>query len=37
MLILVPDIANMNVIQDAATLYSILQNVTGESGQVSNY
>lgn len=25
----------MNVIQDAATLYTVLQNVTGASGQVS--
>lgn len=25
----------MNVIQDVATLYSVLQNVTGASGQVS--
>ena len=29
------DIVDMNVIQDAATLYSFLQNVTGASGQVS--
>ena len=34
MYIFIPDIVNMNVIQDAAALYSFLQNVTGASGQV---
>ena len=33
--IFISDIASMNVIQDVATLYSVLQNVTGASGQVS--
>ena len=33
--IIIPDNANMSVIQDVATLFSILQNVTGASGQVS--